>query len=245
MNVSGRKCGDVINELNKVIKKALPPAGANILEAGCGSLSLVEFSKDSHITGVDISQEQLDKNTILNEKILADIQTYQFKPNTYDMIVCWDVLEHLTNPKAALDNMLPALKPNGIIVVAVPNIDSLKGLITKCSPHGFHVFVYKHILGKRDAGQPGCAPFPTVMEKIISPPTLAHYFTSRGYKELKSELYDALPAVIRDKKIYLKFFYYFFAVLLSVVSGNRLGGRDNTDYACIYHKPECRQSSLK
>ncbi len=77
----------------------------NVLEAGCGSLSRFEFGSNFHITGIDISSKQLERNENVNEKILGDIQTYKLQDNQYDIIMCIDVLEHLSKPHQALNNL--------------------------------------------------------------------------------------------------------------------------------------------
>src|SRR5688572_8700064 len=85
----------------------------DILEAGCGSGSYLRFPSNARITGIDISAEQLQRNTRIHERILGDLQTYAFAPSTFDAIVCWDVLEHLAAPASALDRFATALRTGG------------------------------------------------------------------------------------------------------------------------------------
>ncbi len=77
-----------------------------VLEAGCGSLSHFDFSDQTYVVGIDISAEQLEKNPMLHERILGDIETYEFSPNEFDIIVCWYVFEHLPHPEQALRRLL-------------------------------------------------------------------------------------------------------------------------------------------
>ncbi|MBN1560324.1 class I SAM-dependent methyltransferase [candidate division KSB1 bacterium] len=44
----------------------------------------------------------------------------------YDIITLWHVLEHMNDPRAALENAWSLLKPGGIIFIEVPNLHSLK-----------------------------------------------------------------------------------------------------------------------
>ena len=69
-----------------------------VLDAGCGSSSYVKAPESAHRVGIDISEEQLRKNTFVDEKILGDIQTYELPPASFDVIICWWVLEHLREP---------------------------------------------------------------------------------------------------------------------------------------------------
>ena len=63
-----------------------------VLEAGCGSLTYLNFGSRSRVIGIDISREQLDRNEVLDERILGDLETYSLAEDAYDAIVCWYVL---------------------------------------------------------------------------------------------------------------------------------------------------------
>ena len=45
---------------------------------------------------------------------------------TFDAITMWHVLEHLPDPRAALDRAAALLRPGGTLIVSVPNNDSLQ-----------------------------------------------------------------------------------------------------------------------
>ena len=91
-----------------------------VLDAGCGSSSYVRAPETAHRVGIDISEEQLRKNTFVDEKILGDIQVYQLPSTSFDVIICWWVLEHLREPTKVLSRFREALRENGIMVLAVP-----------------------------------------------------------------------------------------------------------------------------
>src|SRR5437588_4454211 len=120
-----------------------------VLEAGCGSYSYINMPENTscYVVGIDISEEQLRKNSVIHEKIIGDIETYQFSSSEFDLIVCWWVLEHLPHPEKALNNFLKCIKENGLIVLAVPNVISIKGLVTKYTPFWFHKWVYRSFFG--------------------------------------------------------------------------------------------------
>src|SRR3972149_2364697 len=123
-----------------------------ILEAGCGSMSHFKYKKNAYLVGIDISQEQLDKNTMLDEKILGDIQDGSLPASSFDLIVCWDVLEHLTKPELALKNFTRSVNDGGLILLASPNVMTVRGLLTKLTPHWVHVLYYRHVVGLAAAG---------------------------------------------------------------------------------------------
>src|SRR3990172_6860125 len=100
-----------IEELQAVINRLLNgKKSIKALEAGCGSMSNINLGSNAYIVGIDVSERQLKNNTIVHEKILGDIQTYELPKSEYDVIFCWDVLEHLSKPQMALLNLVKAVK---------------------------------------------------------------------------------------------------------------------------------------
>jgi 2-polyprenyl-3-methyl-5-hydroxy-6-metoxy-1,4-benzoquinol methylase len=117
-----------------------------LLEAGCGTRSYTAFMKKVESWGIDISAQQLEKNEDMQNKILGDIQDYPLPLNHFDVVVCWDVLEHLPRPSQALKNMFSSVAPNGMVILGFPNMASFKGLVTKFTPLWFHTLFYKRIM---------------------------------------------------------------------------------------------------
>ena len=62
---------------------------------------------------------QLTKKNILDSKEL-----FQLKPSSFDVITLWHVLEHLPDLEHHMQQFKNLLKPNGILIVAVPNYKS-------------------------------------------------------------------------------------------------------------------------
>jgi SAM-dependent methyltransferase len=151
-----------------------------VLEAGCGQFpSPLGLDGRAHIVGIDVSRPQLERNEWADEKILGDITSFDFAADDFDVIVCWDVLEHLPDPEAALERFVQAVRPGGLVVVKVPNVLSGKGLVTKLSPHWFHVLVYKHVFGYTDPGKDDRPPFRTFLRLAIAPRALRRFAARR------------------------------------------------------------------
>lgn len=141
-----------------------------VLDAGCGSMSFYNHSKDTYLVGIDMSSEQLDKNAALEEKILGDVQTYPLPPAYFDAVICWDVLEHLPKPKLALKNFMKTVKEGGLILLVSPNVLTVRGLLTKFTPHWVHVWYYRSVIGFKQAGTPGNLPFKSYHRFAMSVP---------------------------------------------------------------------------
>ena len=144
-----------------------------ILEAGCGQRWLLKLDpKYCHLIGVDIDKDALDirKNVRkdLDEVIHGDLRTIDFGNRKFDVVYSAFVLEHIAGAEDVLSRMTSWLKPNGIIVIEIPDPDSVKGRVTRITPHWFHIFYYRFILGKKNAGDPGFGPYRTIYDPVVS-----------------------------------------------------------------------------
>lgn len=145
-----------------------------LLEAGCGSASHVRLNAEVDAVGIDISQEQLEVNTAVREKILGDIQDFPLPQKEFDVVVCWMVLEHLPRPNDALLNMFGAVKPSGLVILGFPNLLSFKGLVTKITPFWFHNLFYKFM--KYQSRH-----FPTYLRVAILPDRISRFAEAHGF----------------------------------------------------------------
>jgi SAM-dependent methyltransferase len=105
------------------------PAGSRVLEAGCGigaqTVILAGNSPQAQITSIDISAESLKKaeENVRNRGYSnvtfrqADIFRLPFAPASFDHIFVCFVLEHLPNPRRALEQLRPLLREGGTITV--------------------------------------------------------------------------------------------------------------------------------
>jgi len=62
--------------------------------------------------------------TLLDEVVVADIQSEQlpFEHNSFDGLICNDVLEHLLDPWRSLNQLMNYLRPGAFVVVSLPNV---------------------------------------------------------------------------------------------------------------------------
>lgn len=155
-----------------------------ILEAGCGSGTHFELLSNYKLTGIDISKQQLDRNKNLSEKICGDIQTYPLESESVDMVICWYVLEHLKYPQKAMFNFNNALKKNGLIVLAMPNIWSVKGIVTKFTPTFVHIWFYRYVAKRKMAGKDDLGPFKTYLKTSISPNNIRQFAEEKNLEVL-------------------------------------------------------------
>jgi SAM-dependent methyltransferase len=183
--VSG-EARDSLLAVHDLLRHELPSGQLAIYEAGGGSSSFLplEILNHSHVTVVDIDEDQIRNNDYAQEAILGDVQTYRFKPESFDLVICYNVIEHLPDVEAALKNFCEALKHGGMILIGAPNPRSLSGVVTKYSPHWFHVWFYRHVRGIRNAGEPGEPPFPTSFHPLVTLPNLEAFAAAHGLETI-------------------------------------------------------------
>jgi SAM-dependent methyltransferase len=175
---------DSLSRIRNLLSDRFRGQAIRIYEAGGGSLSPLppELLNSAEITVVDIDDVQVRTNRYATITICGDIQQQRFPANSFDLVVCYNVIEHIERPDRALVNFFDALKPGGWAYIAAPNPQSLSGFATRFTPHWFHVWYYRTILGAREAGMPGKAPFPVVYSALISPPKLMEFCRRTGYR---------------------------------------------------------------
>jgi len=183
---------EIFGQLQTITDRSLANvATPRVLEAGCGCFSRMTPQPTWHFSGIDISQQQLDRNTYVREKILGDVQTYPLPRESYNMIASWWVLEHLSDPQKALRNLAQALAPGGILLLAFPNVLSIKGMVTKLSPHWFHALIYRWIYQRTEAEAEGQALFKTYLRLSMSPASVKRFARKNSLAVVLFETYES------------------------------------------------------
>jgi len=105
------------------------PSGASILEVGCGSGQLAKYLKRKGygIEVTDISREILKeiRESFGIAGYCGSLEAIDF-PHDYDAIIFNNVLEHLTDPRKALEVAGQLLTSKGLVFAEVPNIASIQ-----------------------------------------------------------------------------------------------------------------------
>jgi SAM-dependent methyltransferase len=121
-----------------------------LLDLGCSSGSFLEFmrSKPWKLYGIEMSAEvaRMAEERSNAQVFVGDVVDAPFPPEFFDAITCFDVLEHLNEPRRVMARVSEWLKPGGIFYVLVPNVNSAEARVFGSYWHGLelprHLFHY-------------------------------------------------------------------------------------------------------
>lgn len=93
---------------------------------------------DGSDEAISFAMEYYSNNNILFKH---NIFPFDIQENKYDIITCFESLEHVEDDSFMLDLILSSLKSTGYLLLSIPNDDNH---ILDKNPHKFHYRHYKH-----------------------------------------------------------------------------------------------------
>jgi methionine biosynthesis protein MetW len=114
--------GEKLGRLNELVT-----AESEVLDFGCGDGVTVGTWLAAHAAryvGVDISSAAITEARALglDVRLLPADGRLPFADASFDLVTCLEVLEHMFDPQSALVELRRVLRPEGAIVVTVPNV---------------------------------------------------------------------------------------------------------------------------
>ena len=143
--------------------------GETLLDIGCGNGLFVHPAKKKgyHVVGIDYNKTAIDEGRKLyglrdDELLCTTLSTFTGRGQTFDVVTMFETLEHVDTPNEFMENIKKLLKPNGVLIMSVPNrnrfIDimgksdyppmhltqwSQEALIKFVKSHSFEIIVHK------------------------------------------------------------------------------------------------------
>lgn len=112
-------------------------SGGAILDIGCSSGGFLSTMKGNawRLYGIEMEEStaQRARANTGAEVFVGNATDAPFLPGGFDVITCFDVLEHVYDPRDFMTKVLQWLKPGGIFYSMMPNIDSWEaGVFGSC-----------------------------------------------------------------------------------------------------------------
>jgi len=103
-------------------------SGGRVLDAGCGPGSF------AYIRCPNLCIEAIDENLPLNLRefpknthfVQGTLSNLPYEANSFDVVICNWVLEHVHSPEICLREIKRVLRPNGYLYVSIPNASGLE-----------------------------------------------------------------------------------------------------------------------
>ena len=205
--------------LKQTNKPGLP---LRILDIGCGRGSLLDaFSCLGHeVAGVERAGSPFSSTSY---QIYSDIAELNTQSASYNIIILWHALEHLSNPMVALEEASKFLDESGSLFISVPNFASIQARLFK--NHWFHLDLPRHLFHFQYNSL--CCLLHILDFKIIRKSTFCFDQNIYGFVQStlnclprlnNNHLYNLLKAGRTKKSIYLLVIYFPILVPLMILA---------------------------
>ncbi len=115
--------------------------GRRALDAGCGAAYGSRMLADagaSEVVGIDKDERviaamapTMPAGVRLD---VGDVTALPYEAGEFDLVVCFEMIEHVAEPERVLDELRRVLRPGGLLVISTPNRD----VFTPGNPHHLH-----------------------------------------------------------------------------------------------------------
>ena len=110
------------NKLNLV--NSLQPAKGSVLDIGAGTGDFLSVVKENGWNTIGVEPSEKAKAIAKRKGVSFVEETSELENNSFDVITMWHVLEHVPNLDNQIKELKRLLKPNGSLIIAVPNFKS-------------------------------------------------------------------------------------------------------------------------
>ncbi len=117
------------NRFYAILARRYGKHGGRLLEIGSGMGHLVGQLEDSFETyGMDVNHWAVEQSkTVVDKSALqtASAEELPFEDGSFDVVIIKHIVEHLPNPEKAIVEIGRVTAPDGVLILATPNLDSL------------------------------------------------------------------------------------------------------------------------
>jgi len=165
-----------------------------VLDAGCGTgRNLREFGVLGEITGVDVSPTAVGfcHDHGVTSARQAPIEALPFADASFDLVLAFDVIEHIDDDRSALRELARATDPRGRLVLTVPMYERLWSQHDETHQH-MRRYRRKELLGR--LSESGWRPrFTTHFNTLLLPAIAAVRASQNARRQMERTDYELTP----------------------------------------------------
>lgn len=123
--------------------------GADVLDAGCGAgYGSAELGEAASVVGIDLSEDAVRHATSTFggprvRFLRAACETLPFADGSFDLVVAFEVIEHLVRWREMIEEARRVLRPKGLLLVSTPNKAYYAETRAGAGPNPFHVHEFE------------------------------------------------------------------------------------------------------
>ncbi len=163
-----------------------------VLDVGAGA-GIVEQTRlrglADKVCGVDPDPRVLE-NPYLDDAHIGIGEKIPYDSETFDVVFCNNVFEHLEQPERVFAEVARVLKPGGCFISKTPNRWHYVPVIASCTPHWFHEAI------NRRRGRDEDDTFPTYY-RANSPRAIRRLANEGGLEVEQIQLFEGRPEYLR------------------------------------------------
>jgi SAM-dependent methyltransferase len=173
-----------------ILRRLEPNMEVLDLGAGAGRVAQMNFrGLVRRVAGLD-PDSRVANNPYLDEAHVGRGDRLPFANERFDLVFCDNVLEHVEEPGAVLEEVARVLRPGGWFLAKTPNRTHYMTLAARCTPTLFHRFI------NRLRGRPVADTFPTLY-RINTPSAVQQCAARCGLEVLRVDLVEGRPEYLR------------------------------------------------
>jgi SAM-dependent methyltransferase len=137
---------DAQAEAELFVDSILPRAGVLKVFAAEAGQERFAIRSPAYIVDADVVQAERGRRLESDEYRVVDLERLELEAAEYDVVLCINVLEHVHKPIALFPIVARGLKHDGLFVLMLPNVLSLKGMVTRVTPSRLGQWFYVRVL---------------------------------------------------------------------------------------------------
>ncbi|MBU2639905.1 MAG: class I SAM-dependent methyltransferase [Nanoarchaeota archaeon] len=183
------------NDLKNIEEKG------KLLDVGCSTGIFLDVAKERFdVYGVELSKWAYEKAKKITKNVWNnELKKCKFKNDFFDVVVMWDLIEHLTDPNKELKEINRILKKDGKLIISTPNIN---GFFSRLTGKNWWAMIRMHLF-------------------YFSPKTIKEILTKNGFEVTKIKSYPR-TIILKYSIEWFKPYKHFYKIL-KMIAKTKLG----------------------